>query len=80
MSGKPQLRLNQIWTYVGKYNRDDETVRLIAKNIEDRFEYKTLFGNRTGSSTFNPLAFKIDAWVYDPESKGSQYWRDKNEQ
>ena len=87
MSDKPTPCLGQIWTYVtrGSSRPDlvDETIRLIAKNKIGSFEYTTLFGSRgrtecyTRQSIINIQPTGDSGWVYDPEAKGSQYWRDQ---
>ena len=80
MSDEPKLYLGQIWTYVttNSYAPEayDETIQLTAKDIQGLFEYKTLFGKRTGGPTIAYTEFARKVWVLDPEAKGSQYWRD----
>ncbi len=87
MSNKTEPCIGQIWSFVAICDTDadryDETILLIAKNTEGHFEYKTLFGRRTPgqgvSSSLEASQIKEKTWVFDPEAKGSQYWRDKNE-
>ncbi len=83
MSNKPTPCLGQIWTYVTRNPSEaeefDETILLIAKDIAGEFEYKTLFGKRGTSTTYTTYDLATHLWVFDPEAKSSQYWRDKNE-
>lgn len=81
MPTKPLL--GQIWTYVYPgstcyFKQYDQTVRLIAKNLCGDFEYMTLLGNN-GMRCAMSIHDLNAVWTYDPEAKGSDFYRKEKE-
>jgi len=78
---QPKPQIGQIWTWVWTKQDGgcDETMLLIAKDVNGDFEYKTLLGEDEFQAGSYGKA--VEGWIYDPEAKGADYWRDviKNE-
>lgn len=71
-----EVMIGQIWSYINSIDTEsDETIQLIAKDLNGHFEYKHLFGCKETCKSYTP-SYLIKSWTIDPEAKGSKYFRE----
>ena len=69
-----EVMIGQTWSYIGDNLSADETIKLTAKDIRGKFEYKHLFGCEEDTISYTS-EYIAENWALDPEAKGSKHFR-----